>query len=85
MISFGWMVTRFAWMAHRFASWNRFTIIASVAFCSAMRAWLCQRRPGFGCCRSWQISRTTRVKGFLRRQGVVDWGFVSVVQVDENL
>ena len=37
-MSFGMIVTRLAWMAHKFVSSKRLTIYASVASCSAMIA-----------------------------------------------
>lgn len=37
-MSFCWIVTRLACMAHRFASWNKLTRKASVASCKAATA-----------------------------------------------
>lgn len=69
-ISFGMTVTRFPWMAHRFASSNRLLICASAASCNAKMAVPCQRKATRDIC-CW-ISRTSRAKGNLRRSKSVD-------------
>jgi hypothetical protein len=57
-MSFCCMVTRLAWIAHRFASWKRLTRKAPVASWSAMIAWLCHLDGPFSVVTCWQISRT---------------------------
>ena len=57
-ISFCWIVTRLAWIAHRFASWKRLIKKASVASCNAMMAWDCQRLGPSSVVSLWAISRT---------------------------
>jgi hypothetical protein len=73
-ISFCIMVTRFAWMAHKFVSSNRCTRKASAASCNAWIAWLCHRRLIAAECgrMSPHISRTRREKGSLSIRRSVD-------------
>lgn len=75
-ISFCIIVTRFAWIAHKFASSKRWTMNASVASCRARMAWLCQRRGSwlFKYVKSVATSRTSLAKGsFLRSNDVLFW------------
>ncbi|GET87412.1 histone H3, putative [Leishmania tarentolae] len=59
-MSFGWIVTRFAWMQARFVSAISDTMYASVASWIAMMALLWKRRPSF--C-ALDTSRTRRWNG----------------------
>lgn len=65
--SFCIIVTRFAWMAHRFVSSNKWTRKASQLSCRAWMAWDCHRRdsPPVGT-RERAISRTCFDCGWMR-------------------
>ena len=63
-MSLGMRVTRFAWMAHRLASSNKFVMKASAASWRARIDWLWKRMSGLPEC---AISRTSLWKGNLGR------------------
>jgi len=69
-ISFGMIVTRLPWIAHRFASSKRLQRCASAASCKAKIAVPCQRKAIRDIC-CW-ISRTNRANGNLRSSKSVD-------------
>ena len=70
-MSRGKIVTRFAWMAHRFASSNREVRYASAASCSANSAVPWNRKSFL---KSWAISLTNRSNGSRRKSRfVVFW------------
>ena len=58
--SFVMMVTRLAWMAHKFVSSNNDTKYAYAASCKAKTAWLWNLTS---CLNYWAISRTILWKG----------------------
>ena len=73
-MSFGMIVTRLAWIAHRFVSSKRPTRYASDASWSARIAWDWNRRSVL---KSWAISRTSLWNGSLRMSSSVDfWYFL---------
>ena len=75
-MSFGMMVTRFAWIAHKLVSSNKPTRYASDASCSASTAVDWNRRSVLKSC---AISRTRRWNGSLRINSSVDfWYFLRV-------
>lgn len=65
-ISLCMIVTRFAWMAHKFVSSNRCTKYASSASCSAKIAFSCHRIPYDVPIYSTATSLTSRAKGSFR-------------------
>ena len=70
-MSFGIIVTRFAWIAHSLVSWKRPTMYASAASWRARRAVLCIHKSNF---KLQAILRTTRWKGaFLIKRSVPFW------------
>lgn len=76
-ISFCIIVTRFAWIAHRFVSSKRCTRNASAASWSAMMACDCHLMPSSRGRNVRAISRTRREKGSFRiRRSVLFWSFL---------
>lgn len=76
-ISFCIIVTRFAWMAHRFVSSKRCTRNASAASWSAMMACDCHLMPSSRGRNVRAISRTRREKGSFRiKRSVLFWSFL---------
>ena len=81
-MSFGMMVTRLAWMAHRLVSSKRPTRYASDASCSARMACDWKRRSVLKSC---AISRTRRWNGSLRISSSVDfWYFLRTWRTGEG-
>ena len=71
-MSFGMIVTRLAWMAHRLQSSKSPTITSSAASCSAHSASAVHRKGSR--VRSFPISRTSRANGSFRiRSSVLRW------------
>ena len=74
-ISFGIIVTRLAWIAHRFVSSKRPTRYDSEASCSARMAVDWKRRSVLKSC---AISRTSRWKGSLRMSNSVLFWYLRI-------
>ena len=81
-MSFGMIVTRFAWIAHKLVSSNRPTRYASEASCNARIAVLWKRKSVL---KSWAISRTRRWKGNLRINKSVLFGICGFREVQQYL
>ena len=74
-MSFGMMVTRLAWMAHKLVSSKRPTKYASEASCKAKIAVDWKRKSVL---KSWAISRTKRWNGSLRIKSSVDFWYLRI-------
>merc|ERR1719281_2301920 len=74
-MSFGMMVTRLAWMAHRFVSSKSPTRYASDASWRAITAEDWKRRSVL---KSWAISLTRRWNGSLRMRSSVDFWYLLI-------
>ena len=74
-MSLGMMVTRLAWMAHKFVSSKSPTRYASEASCRAITAELWKRRSVL---KSWAISLTRRWKGSFLMSSSVDFWYLRI-------